>query len=124
MPIPASTIHDPHHCCCHSQDPEVEDYVELSVRLKRQQSCASLSFDPHLHLLEGCDDEQLDPAEFLDIQEIGWGNGGMVFQSIHLPTRGITARKVQSTECSLYYPFRSLTVGSLRRTSERCCRGN
>lgn len=92
MPIPASTIFDQ---CYHDNDePEDEPSVDLGFKLKRQLSTASLTFDPHLHLLEGCDDEQLDPAEFVDIQEIGWGNGGMVFKSIHLPTRSVTARKV------------------------------
>jgi hypothetical protein len=66
----------------------------LAFKLRRQRSCASLSFDRHEHPLDEFEDGW-DPAEFSDIEEIGYGNGGLVFKTVHLPSRTVTARKVR-----------------------------
>lgn len=39
-------------------------------------------------------EDQLDPDEFVDTEEIGYGNGGLVFRSIHVPTNTVVAKKV------------------------------
>lgn len=36
----------------------------------------------------------LDHGEFRDLREAGYGNGGIVFQSVHLPSGRLVARKV------------------------------
>lgn len=40
-------------------------------------------------------EDDLDAREFRDIAEIGSGNGGLVFKSVHLPSGRVTARKVR-----------------------------
>ncbi len=38
---------------------------------------------------------ELDPSEFIDITDIGYGNGGLVFKTVHRPSGTVAARKVQ-----------------------------
>lgn len=38
--------------------------------------------------------DELDSSQFVDVEEVGYGNGGLVFKSLHLPTRFVVARKV------------------------------
>lgn len=36
----------------------------------------------------------LDPNDFVDLEEVGYGNGGLVFKTVHKPSQRIAARKV------------------------------
>lgn len=79
MPVPVPICPEPHNGI---------DYT------KESQCGKSCSETLLAHEIAEDFEDQLDPEEFVDTEEIGYGNGGLVFKSIHVPTRTVVAKKV------------------------------
>lgn len=76
MPVPSCTVH-------------------LAPVIGEERKCSKTCSESLLaHEIVEDFEDQLDPHEFVDTEEIGYGNGGLVFRSIHVPTRTVVAKKV------------------------------
>ena len=58
-------------------------------------ACSDQSCKKNRRTLE--DEEEkinLNPNDFVDLEEVGYGNGGLVFKTVHKPSQRVAARKV------------------------------
>lgn len=110
MPVSSSTVH-----------------FETGITQERQcgKSCSEVLL---AHEIAEDFEDQLDPDEFVDTEEIGYGNGGLVFKSVHIPTRTVVAKKVPLNEPSYFiYHFsvyRYLLAEYRPKVEGKCCKEN
>jgi hypothetical protein len=88
MPVSSSTVH-------------------FETGIPQERTCGkSCSEDLLAHEIAEDFQDQLNSDEFIDTEEIGYGNGGLVFKSVHVPTRTVVAKKVPLHELSCFiYPL-------------------
>lgn len=64
-------------------------------------------------------EDMLDPEDFRDLAEIGYGNGGIVFKSLYIPSKLVVARKLFNSRISSASKRKMLQQELM--TLKRCC---